>query len=98
MWWIIVGILGIVVIFLILYVKSIRDDIKHKEWRERVDERINNGEYWEGMDSWMLEHSLGKPNSIEVKEEKEFKREIWEYDKGLKFTLEGELVVGWEGS
>ena len=98
MWWIIAGILGIVVIFLILYVKSIRDDIKHKEWRERVDERINNGEYWEGMDSWMLEHSLGKPNSIEVKEEKEFKREIWEYDKGLKFTLEGELVVGWEGS
>ena len=97
MLWIIIGIASIVVIFLFLYVKSIRDDIKHKEWRERVDKRINNGEYWEGMDSWMLEHSLGKPNNIEVKDEKEFKREVWEYDNGLKFTLESELVVGWEG-
>lgn len=67
-----------------------------------IAERILNKSVWVGETSEQLQDSLGPPLDVDVKVLKTKKREIWKYVQtgrnryGLKFTLENDVVVGWD--
>ncbi len=67
-----------------------------------IAERIISRTVWVGETAEQLRDSFGPPLDIDEKVLKTKKKEIWKYVRkganryGLKFTVENDVVVGWD--
>jgi hypothetical protein len=79
-----------------------RAQIYEKYGRTETAERILNKTVWVGETSEQLRDSFGEPLDVDEKVLKTKKKEIWKYVHkgtnryGLKFTVENDVVVGWD--
>jgi hypothetical protein len=68
---------------------------------EEAVERIESGEYWQGMTMEQLRDSLGPPDTEQEQVLKTKTKQVWTYkDMGsgyttLRVTMEGGVVTGW---
>jgi hypothetical protein len=76
--------------------------LRNKYGNEAIVQGIIQHHFWEGQTSEQLVDSIGNPASVDQKVLKTRKREIWKYNRqgvnryGLRITLDGDIVVGWD--
>lgn len=82
--------------------KERREGIYKKYGQTELAERLVKKMFWVGETREQLKDSFGDPLDIDQKVLKTRKREIWKYVRkgtnryGLKFTLDNDIVVGWD--